>query len=132
MPCNDSQFLLEQTGSERQCQKAAQLLVYVREGMGLPVEPWMSKAAAKYYCEEERAVPELCRHLTEMDPILREKLVYDGKSKQARKLADWWEAHQEIDRRREAREKEQLERERLKAQALSKLSKEERIALLGK
>jgi hypothetical protein len=44
-------------------------------------------------------------------------------------LKIWWEEHQEQDRKREEAERRASEKRRLKREALSKLSKEERKAL---
>lgn len=42
---------------------------------------------------------------------------------------EWWIAHQEADRKAREKEEAQIRREELKAQALSKLTDEERAAL---
>jgi len=58
-----------------------------------------------------------------------EAIVYDAHSEQARKLAGWWERHQEWDKRRVREEEETRKRVMAKERALRKLSPEEIEAL---
>ncbi len=55
--------------------------------------------------------------------------LYNGRDKDARKLADWWDNHVKQDKIREKIEEKRQEIERLKKSGLSKLTKEEREAL---
>jgi hypothetical protein len=47
----------------------------------------------------------------------------------AQDLRKWWTDHQEKDRQRRDRERHEADRERLRAEALAKLSPEEKVAL---
>ena len=48
----------------------------------------------------------LCSAILGFSEVEENAIIYDGRSKQARQLADWWEDHQERDKARKLREKE--------------------------
>lgn len=78
---------------------------------------------------EKLPVPLLCELLRLLPDNIMEKLVYDGRNPEARKLADWWDNHQASDLRREQKEKEAIEKENIRKKALGKLTKKEIEAL---
>jgi hypothetical protein len=45
----------------------------------------------------------LCSGIRSLDTSMLDKALYDGKIKKARQLADWWEKHQEWDKKCEAK-----------------------------
>jgi adenylate kinase len=106
MPCNSD--YMNQTDKERQLQETAKLLVYVIESVGAEPSKRVLDAAADYYCKYD-TVPVLCNWIRhELDPEQIDKIMYDGRNPMARRLADWWEKHDEADQKREAAEKEML------------------------
>lgn len=44
----------------------------------------------------------LCSTIRGLTPEQLEAIVYNGRDKNSRKLADWWDEHQEIDKKRES------------------------------
>ena len=42
----------------------------------------------------------LCKKIEDLTEEEKDKYLYDGKNSTSRKLADWWEKHQELDRER--------------------------------
>jgi hypothetical protein len=68
----------------------------------------------------------LCNHCTNMSKKEQKTVIYDGRNPQARKLADWWEEHQEWDKARIKEEEKEIKKQKI----LKKLTKEER-ELLG-
>jgi len=128
MPCDSS--YLEATSREKELRRAAQLLVYVREQQRHPIEPFAKAAANDYYGNnDERPLVLLCEALTCMEPEQRDSIVYNARSPMARNLADWWEEHQEADRKRVAEEKRQTLNIETRNHAIAKLTKAEREAL---
>jgi hypothetical protein len=71
----------------------------------------------------------LCAICGSMSKRDADKYIYDGRNPKARKLADWWEKHQEVDRKRIALERKERELEAIKKRAIKKLTKKEREAL---
>ena len=99
MPCNSE--YLNQNDREAELQKAAILYAWVLKKRRRVVPKYVAAAAAEYYCKDDRPVIELCAFLTSMKAKDRDKLIYgNAKDRMARKLADWWEDHQEADKKR--------------------------------
>lgn len=131
MPCNGN--YLNPNERESQSKLVAELLVYLESKDS---SYWLTdrtrKAAEAYYGDVEKLdamVSTLCKCISGMTPEVRDKLVYNGYNPTSRKLADWWDHHQEADRVRLLEEKEVKKQERIKEEALEKLSLEEREAL---
>lgn len=98
MPCNTDH--MEPTVAERQRREAAQHLVYVRGAMGQPVPKDLATDAASHYGGSTDRMKELCSLIGRMNAEQLDRIVYDGRNAQARKLADWWDEHQKEDWKR--------------------------------
>jgi len=114
----------EPTERERMLETTATLLLEVNKRLGIispnPISPTI------------KLVPQLCatlRKLQKNNPEGFDALVYNARDKFSRKLADWWEVHEAADAKRMVEEKAQAERDKLRKQALEKLTPEERAAL---
>jgi len=134
MPCNGD--YLNPTTKERELQRTATLLIFVKRKLGKPVAPWLTKEAKDNYAKRESVVPQLCREIERMTTEQRERILYDAHDKDSRDLANWWETHQAADTTRKKKESDvkRAERRRKKAErerskVLSRLSKKERKAL---
>lgn len=129
MPCVSD--YMEPNGKERRLQQTAQLLMYVRynTNSGIKVDNKLKRAAADIYCKADY-VPELCAAIRALSPEEVDRIVYDGRNPEARKLADWWEEHQAADAERLAKEQREKEEAAARERALAKLTQEER-RLLG-
>lgn len=98
MPCNTE--YMEPTVQERQRRLAAQLLVYVYGAMKQPVPKEISEGAASLYGGSDDHVKQLCTLVGSMNKEQLDRIVYDGRNAQARKLADWWDEHRKEDWKR--------------------------------
>ena len=128
MPCRSD--YMEPNGKERLLQETAQLLVYVRmnTNSGVKVSNKLKSSARDIYCHQDY-VPELCDAIRSLTEEEQARIVYDGRNPDARRLADWWDKHQEADRKRLEEEYRQRQRDELRKQALAKLTPEEVEAL---
>ena len=126
MPCRSD--YMEPTHKERLLQETAQLLMYVRDQLKMQPSTALKAAATNIYCTSDY-VSDLCHIIHTMTDDDRERIVYDARNPQSRKLADWWEKHQEADRKREAEEDEAIARQEAYEAVIMKLSDEE-IAVL--
>jgi hypothetical protein len=123
---------MERDHHEAQSRLACECLDYALSALGKPVPAWITAAAGNYYGNPAKLndatvmLCTLCRGMTEAQMTAT---IYNGRIPHARKLADWWEAHQKADAAREARELEAKTREAHRQSALSKLTDEERRAL---
>lgn len=130
MPCNSE--YLNPTHAEANSKRVATLLVYVLESLGHKVNPAYIKAKDDYYGNTGllgAMVVKLCSLCSDMSDIEKENIIYNARNKTARDLADWWEEHQEADKRRIAEEKREKELDAVREKALSKLTAKERRAL---
>ena len=128
MPCRSD--YMEPNLKEQALQETAQLLIYVRKNTnsGVKITDKLKRAANDIYCRHDY-VPELCSAIRALTDEEMNRIVYDGRNPTARKLADWWDKHEEADRRREAAEAEERRRKEVADQAMAKLSAEELEAL---
>jgi len=127
MPCRSD--YLEQTHEEANNQLAAQLLVYVYEALRQDVPDWVAAEAKTYYAHDTRSVPLLCKTVKGLTPRQLKRIVYDGTNPTARKLADWWDKHQQMDEEKVRRARRATADKRLRESALSKLTAAEKRAL---
>lgn len=126
MPCDSSHCA--PSGREEESQRVCELLVYVLDAKNLPVPKEVRTAANTIYgnpVELDRDTARLCELCRDMTKSEQTKLIYDGRNPLARKLADWWEAHQVEDERKSLAEKEKERRKTLRKSARSKLTAEE-------
>jgi hypothetical protein len=132
MPCTSN--YPDPTSRNRLLQSTAARLVYVNTALKRIVTPKMREAAKNVYCTSDY-VETLCTlltHLQKNDEPLFDKIVYDARSADARKLATWWEKHQRADAERIKREAADNAREVLIRSAMAKLTPEEIAAITHK
>jgi hypothetical protein len=117
------------TAAEKESRKVAKLIVWLanEEDRG-EVEGYIHEAADNSYGNPSK-LHELTRILCTMCRGTAEDVIYNGRSKKARKLADWWDNHLEGEQRRRKEDEEVAEQEHIAQKALKKLSKKERKAL---
>lgn len=92
-------------GSEVKSREIAEMLVYTLESLGRPVETWI-KSATGYYGDTNslnEMVVMLCELCSNMSEDQKEKIIYD-RIAIARALANWWDEHQEADKKRKEKE----------------------------
>ncbi|MHC4406344.1 MAG: hypothetical protein ACYTG0_42475 [Planctomycetota bacterium] len=130
MPCRSD--YQDPTGQELESKRVCSLLVYLHRRLELKIPQWIHDAAASDYGnlarldEATRLLCATCRSLTEAQV---EEVIYDARNAKARKLASWWERHQEWDRRRLEEEQKARNQERIRREVLKKLTPEEIRAL---
>lgn len=123
---------MEPTARENESILVCGLIKYLFGEINKPIPSHVEEAAKAVYGKVETLDADtalLCDTLQNLPKKVAQTVVYDGSKKNARRLADWWEAHQEADRKREAAKKELAKRKKLAAAAKKKLSPAERNAL---
>lgn len=118
MPCNSD--YLNPTDREYELQRAAGLLIYVRNKLGIRITEKLRRAADDIYCRNDY-VAALCGTLRKLSPEETETIVYDAHDPKSRDLANWWEEHQRADR---VREKQELENRQKKLDQYEQLKTE--------
>ena len=104
MPCNTDH--MEPTAKEQHQREAAQLLVYAYGKLNQPAPVALTKAASDLYGgQTDRWVERLCTLCREMTDEQMDRIVYNARDPQSRRLADWYEQHVKEDTAREKFEK---------------------------
>ena len=129
MGCNSD--YMKQNSEEEFFQNTAKHIVYVLKQLNKTVPAWVSKTANDYYAQDpkDRLTPLLCSTLSSLTNKQLNDIVYNGRVKEARALAEWWDQHQAEDKSRIAQETELKKQKALKKSALKKLTKDEIKAL---
>jgi len=104
MPCDSS--YLEPYEFEKESQRTAKLIIWVSKQVGAKIPKFVRDEASNTYAKDERLVPHLCELITNMDEDTLNRVVYNGRDKTSRDLADWWDRHEKADRARERKEAE--------------------------
>ena len=130
MPCKTE----EPSPIQQEGQLVGELLLYVYYMLGIKPSATSITISKEYFAKTSdvhSAVEELCTLLRNLNNTCvedYEKIVYNAKSKNSRRLADWWEKHQEMDARRIEQEL-QAEKQRSVDYILKKLTREDITAL---
>lgn len=127
MPCNSD--YMEPTTREKQLRETNLLLIYAYACLDKIAPREVHDAARSMYGGRPESVADLCELLSGMTEEQLNEHVYNGRDSTARRLANWWDLHQEADRQREAEKTAKEQQEAVKARALTKLTEEEREAL---
>lgn len=122
---------MEPTKHEIYCQKTAKLYVYVLGRLGRKIKENIIKMSTYIYANVDytKGLCETLGNLHVDDPAAFDELVYNAKDKESRKLADWWEEHQAVDRQHIKAEQAEAARKELVKAAIGKLTPEEIKAL---
>lgn len=131
-PCRSD--YMDPTDQERKSQILAQNVEYVYGELGIDVPKWVEEAAVNSYGNTSR-IKEMtqilclsCKVVEQVEEQAK-RIIWDGKSEKARALAEWWQDHQEQDRKRIKESEEEKEKEKLIKTAYDKLTPEEVKAL---
>lgn len=99
MPC----YTPPESDNAKESRKVSKLLLVLDSKLGLESDPkiiqW-SKAYEENHCDV--VVPLLCSRINALSESELERIVYNGRDKESRKLADWWDEHSAFDRNKES------------------------------
>lgn len=122
MPCRCD--YLEPSEREIESKRVAELLLFLENSSKDFVSGFDKKTLKSISSDPygglkylDKMVAALCSICSSMTEEQRNKYIYDGRIKECRDIADWWEKHQEADRKR-------LIEERRKAKAKADKEKE--------
>lgn len=128
MPCRCEEY--EPSERQKEIRRAAKLAMWVCEMIGKECDSEVINAANHRYPEEYDTVAYLCELIKNLTKKQFKEIVYNAKSKESRRLADWWENHKEKDKQREKAEKKEKQDRIAISKALKKLTPKEK-ELLG-
>lgn len=130
MPCDGS--YMDPTQLESNRKNVCQFIVWLHEKLDEPVPDEVRSAADHIYGEGvdiDQVTAQLCRTIRKMRKSQRDDIIYNGRDRFARKLADWWDDHVEADKARSKKEREEKSRAKIAEKAMSKLTRREKDAL---
>ena len=130
MPCKSD--YLEATGIELESIRVCKLIIYLYTCIDRKIPQWVLTASKSNYGNVNRlneATKDLCCCCRGLNPKQVEAFIYNAHSKEGRKLAGWWERHQEWDERRIKEEEEENKQKQLRAEGIDKLTTQEMRAL---
>jgi len=105
MPCNSD--YLAPNRREEESQRMAQSIMYINSERNIQSSHTIIEAASNIYGgHADSLAVELCRLCTEMSKEEEDRIIYNGRHKIGRQLANWWDEHQEADKERMKKEKE--------------------------
>jgi len=119
---------MEPRAREAESKAVAQHLLYLCTALKLVIPAEVKAAADNYYGDEDKCdefTALLCNTIQTESVHDVHAIMYDGRKKKSRALADWWETHQIWDEEREA--KENLDKER--QEVIDSLSDRQRALL---
>lgn len=130
MPCRCDEE--EPTARQRESRVVCRLLQLILNELHHPISISIIEAANSSYGNTKTLdadTDQLCTLIKGFKPA-QKKIYLDFSIKKWRPLAQWWEDHQEADKKREAAERAKVKKDKLRKQALAKLTPAERKALL--
>jgi hypothetical protein len=134
MPCRCD--YMEPNRRELDSKETAENIVYLYSKIGTLVQKsqleLIKAAASNQYGSPdmlEDLVKLLCFEVRELTTEQMDTIVFDGKSPEARQLAEWWQAHEEADKQLAIKEKAEADKKAATKSAKAKLTKEEIRAL---
>ena len=110
MPCNCD--YMDPTDDEKNSKEVAGHLLWLIETYPTKINTKYTKEQLGQWCknfygnraELNNMVVELCRIIKGFDVDTINDVVYDGRSKRSRQLADWWDTHKAADAARDGNE----------------------------
>lgn len=102
MPCNSD--YMEPNDAEVNSRDICEHIVYLQAHIGFDIPDWVKIGAADYYGaptridEATEMLCQICGNLEKNAPGVADELIYNGRRREARRLADWWDEHKEADR----------------------------------
>lgn len=128
MPCNSE--YMNQTSDENFRQQTAKNLVYVLKFLCEKVPTVVTETSKAYYAEVD-FTPKLCATIKDMKKSgsWKEFTLVAIDSKKGRAVLDWADDHVKADRIRKSKDEKAKRLSKIKANALKKLTKEEKKVL---
>ena len=122
---------MEATDAERAARNTFERLRNLLVMLNRDIPEWIS-AGTSYYstvAKHNDAAAKLCYMISKLTEKELDKYIYNGRSAESRKLAEWWEKHQQADAKRLKDEQQAKAKNATRKRALAKLTKAERAAL---
>jgi hypothetical protein len=85
---------------ETESRKACKNFVYLASILGKPIPRWITEGAEDVYGSINK-MHEITVMLCELCRQADDSIIYNGRCREARRLADWWDDHKEADKARD-------------------------------
>ncbi len=130
MPCNSDHC--RQSGTELESKRVCENIIYLYGKISKKVPKWIEKTVSNYHGNVSRldeATKDLCYCCRGLTPNETKEYIYNARNERSRKLASWWERHQEWDKRRVKEEEKERAKDAVCQKAMQKLTVAEVKAL---
>lgn len=129
-PCDGS--YMNPTHIEANRKKVSELIVFVDSQLKIDTPADIKNAAKDYYGEGvdlDTVTEMLCSKLSKLTKKQQDEIIYNGRNKSSRALANWWEEHLAADKARIEEELKAKKTKAARAAAIKKLTPHERKLL---
>lgn len=100
MPC----YTPDESNHDKESRRVSNLILIFDKKMNIKSDPRIEKWANAYYENHCNVVtPMLCEKIRALNEDELNQIVYNGRDKESRMLADWWDEHDKFDRELNAR-----------------------------
>lgn len=132
MPCRSDH--MEPNAREVESKLVAEHIVYFFTEIDIAdkIPEDVAKAAKEYYGDPDKCdlfTALLCNAIEQCPVHEGHAVIYNGRKKKSRALADWWENHKEVDRKREEEEAQELADQTEREEVLNSLTDYQRAVL---
>ena len=95
MPC----YTPDESNDEKESSRVSRLILILDKKTNTESDPRIKKWADTWYENHcDIVTPMLCSKIKGLSLSQLENIVYNGRDKNSRKLADWWDEHDEFDK----------------------------------
>jgi hypothetical protein len=97
MPC----YSPPESNNEKESRKVSELILIFNKKMGIVSDYQIEKWSESFYENHcDIVVPMLCEKINSLSEQELDRVVYNGRDKESRRLADWFDYHNEFDKNR--------------------------------
>jgi len=98
MPC----YQPEESRNEKESRRIANLILILDKKLGVPSAPEVVEWSKEIFKDYSHILaPVLCLRIRTLTPEQMDAIVYNGRDKESRMLADWWDEHDAFDKSKE-------------------------------
>lgn len=122
MPCDGS--YMNPSQKEIESLEVCKRIIFLFGRLGFAIPSSILEAATSQYGDLknlDRNIDLLCMAIRQMTEDQKQSIIYNGRNKESRKLANWWEEHTEADSKKKPPTAEEIQEAKILFSVLSSL-----------